>query len=112
MSSIPTSYLTLAQSFIEQGLIHNPQFIEAARQQTALLQNGSYRLLGSILADLPPDKATFALENLIESVPEGPGPDQLETLNPADLLELPEQLDLSELLGLEQRMGAGTSELR
>lgn len=45
---------TLAQSFIEQGLINDPSFIKAANLQVQLLEQGSYRLLGSILADIEP----------------------------------------------------------
>ena len=53
--------VTLAQSLISQGLITSPEFIQAAQLQAKLLKNGSYRLLGSILADLHQQGHTDAL---------------------------------------------------
>lgn len=44
--------LTLAQSLINEGVITDPNFIKAADRQAELIKEGSYRLLGSILADL------------------------------------------------------------
>lgn len=96
-------HMTLAQSFIEQGLIKDPVFVEAAGLQESLIaQTGSYRLLGSIIADIQDSHSTkLPLQNLLIK------PDVLETNNPVaeanmlDLTPLAEQsdlLDLSDLL--------------
>ncbi len=63
----PTTHLTLAQSLIEQGLITNPRFIEAARLQSSLLSGGYYRLLGSILAELPKPRSSLNEQILFPS---------------------------------------------
>lgn len=57
MESQTKTRITLAQSLIEQGLITNPKFIEAARMQSSLIEKGTFRLLGSIMVELQNEKA-------------------------------------------------------
>ena len=97
--------VTLAQSFIEQGLIKDPVFVEAAELQESLIaQTGSYRLLGSIIADIQDSHSTkLPLSNLLIKF------DALEDNNPVaqanmlDLTSLEEQSDLLDLSDLVEQ---------
>ena len=52
--------MTLAQSLIAEGLIRNPEFIKAAELQAELLKQGSFKLLGVILAEMQEQKGLTA----------------------------------------------------
>jgi hypothetical protein len=96
---------TLAQSFIEQGLIHNPVFVEAAEvQETLIEETGSYRLLGSILADMEETSSTdtkLSLRDLLVHTGALKNSSPTIRTNLLDLTSLTDQndlLDLSELI--------------
>jgi hypothetical protein len=103
--------VTLAQSFIAQGLIKDPLFVEAAGLQKILMaQTGSYRLLGSIIADIQENHSDkLSLNDLLVK------PETLETNNSVvqanmlDLTPLAQQadlLDLSDLLEQPRKLSS------
>ena|SRR5690349_15001764 len=98
-------HLTLAQSFIAQGLIKDPIFVEAAGVQESLIaQTGSYRLLGPILADIQEAHSDrLPLSDLLIK------PELLETNNPvvqANLLDLTPLVEQSDLLEQAHKLSA------